>query len=150
MQRINQSGGITASFRYDAKGRRKSKTVNGTTTTYLYDGLSVIQELNGTTPKANYLPGLSLDEVFARTEGATTSYYLSDALNSTLALSDATGTLQTQYTYEPFGNTTQSGTANDNSFRYTGREEDGTGLYYYRALLQFDDTAVYLRRPDWV
>jgi RHS repeat-associated protein len=56
-----------------------------------------------------------------------------DALGSTLALSDSTGTLQTQYTYEPFGNTTVSGSASGNRFQYTGRENDGTGLYYYRA-----------------
>jgi RHS repeat-associated protein len=27
----------------------------------------------------------------------------------------------------------ESGAANDNAFQYTGRENDGTGLYYYRA-----------------
>jgi len=31
------------------------------------------------------------------------------------------------------GNTTVSGQANANSFQYTGRENDGTGPYYYRA-----------------
>ena len=41
--------------------------------------------------------------------------------------------MQTQYTYEPFGQTTVSGATNTNSFQYTGRENDGTGLYYYRA-----------------
>lgn len=38
-----------------------------------------------------------------------------------------------QYTYEPFGFTTQTGTASTNSYKFTGREDDGTGLYYYRA-----------------
>lgn len=56
-----------------------------------------------------------------------------DALGSTVALGDGTGTLQTQYTYEPFGFTTQTGTASTNSYKFTGREDDGTGLYYYRA-----------------
>lgn len=93
----------------------------------------MIQELTGTTPQANLLPGLNLDEVFARTEGGNTRYYLTDALNSTLALTDAAGNLTTQYTFEPFGNTTQTGAANSNSYQYTGRENDGTGLMYYRA-----------------
>jgi RHS repeat-associated protein len=39
----------------------------------------------------------------------------------------------TSYTYEPFGQTTLIGAATANSFEYTGRENDGTGLYYYRA-----------------
>jgi RHS repeat-associated protein len=47
-------------------------------------------------------------------------------------LTDSTGTVQTQYTYEPFGKTSTSGSSNGNSSQYTGRENDGTGLYYYR------------------
>ena len=50
-----------------------------------------------------------------------------------MALTDSTGTVQTQYTYGPFGTTTASGVASTNPFQYTGRENDGTGLYYYRA-----------------
>jgi hypothetical protein len=38
--------------------------------------------------------------------------------------------VQTQYTYEPFGGTTTSGQANANASQYTGRENDGTELYY--------------------
>jgi RHS repeat-associated protein len=41
--------------------------------------------------------------------------------------------VQTEYTYESFGRSTVTGAINSNSYRYTGREDDGTGLYYYRA-----------------
>jgi len=50
-----------------------------------------------------------------------------------LALTDDAGAVQTSYTYEPFGTTTLTGQANGNPLQYTGRENDGTGLYYYRA-----------------
>lgn len=43
------------------------------------------------------------------------------------------GATQTSYTYEPFGETTTTGAASDNTYQYTGRENDGTGLYQYRA-----------------
>jgi hypothetical protein len=46
----------------------QSKTINGTTTTFLYDGLNVVQELNGATPVANLLAGLSIDETLLRTD----------------------------------------------------------------------------------
>lgn len=46
---------------------------------------------------------------------------------------DSTGTVQTSYSFEPFGNTTTTGSATTNGFAYTGRELDSTGLYYYRA-----------------
>jgi hypothetical protein len=35
-----------------------------------------------------------------------------DAIGSTVALTDSSGTIQTQYTYEPFGKTTASGAGN--------------------------------------
>jgi len=58
---------------------------------------------------------------------------LADALGSTLALADSLGMVQTQYTFEPFGTTSVSGTPSTNTAQYTGRENDGTGLYYFRA-----------------
>ena len=46
---------------------------------------------------------------------------------------DQTGNVATQYTYEPFGKTTSTGVSSSNSFQYTRRENDATGLYFYRA-----------------
>ncbi|HWV44574.1 MAG TPA: DUF6531 domain-containing protein, partial [Nitrospira sp.] len=124
---------LTASFTYDSFGRRTGKTINGTTTNFLYDGLNPVQEKNGGTVTANLLTGLGIDEFFTRTDGGGVRSLLPDTLGSTVALGDNTGTLQTQYTYEPFGVTTQTGSASTNSYKYTAREDDGTGLYYYRA-----------------
>ena len=36
-------------------------------------------------------------------------------------------------TVPQFGQATATGAASPNLFQYTGRENDGTGLYYYRA-----------------
>jgi RHS repeat-associated protein len=125
--------GFSAGFAYDALGRRTGKTVQGVTTNYLYDGLNPVQEKAGASVTANILTGLGIDEYFTRTDTAGARSVLPDALGSTLALTDSTGTLQTQYTYEPFGNTSVGGATSTNSFQYTARENDGTGLYYYRA-----------------
>jgi RHS repeat-associated protein len=128
------SGGVTASFGYDAFNRRRTKTIAGTKTDFLYDGLNFVQEKDGVTIKANLLTGLRIDEIFRRTQGAVTSDVLPDALGSSVALSDSTKAIITQYTYAPYGTTTQTGAANDNAQKFTGREDDGTtGLYYYRA-----------------
>ncbi len=130
-QLVTISGGASASFQYDPFGRRVSKTIGGTTQ-YLYDGANPVQELSGTTASANLLTG-GVDEYFQRTDLAGARAFLTDALGSTLALTDSTGTVQTSYTFEPFGNTITTGTATTNSFAYTGRELDSTGLYFYRA-----------------
>jgi RHS repeat-associated protein len=42
------------------------------------------------------------------------------------------GVIQATYAYEPYGATQASGTDNGNSQQYTARENDGTGLDYYR------------------
>jgi RHS repeat-associated protein len=126
-------GGSPGTFSYDAVGRRRTRTEGGVTTSYLYDLLDTVQEQVGGSASANYLLGLGIDERFTRTDGSGGAHYLTDALGSTIALADGTGTVQTAYTYEPYGMTTQTGAASANPARYTGREEDGTGLYAYRA-----------------
>jgi len=125
--------GFTASFTYDSFGRRTGRTVNGVVINYVYDGLNPVQEKNGPTVTANLLTGLGIDEFLTRTDGVGVRALLPDALGSTIALGDGTGVLQTQYTYEPFGFVSQTGAASTSSYKYTGREDDGTGLMYYRA-----------------
>ncbi len=48
-------------------------------------------------------------------------------------MTDIGGIVQTDYTYEPFGKTAGTGASNTNPYQYTRRENNGTGLYYYRA-----------------
>jgi RHS repeat-associated protein len=122
-----------ASFQYDPFGRRTAKTISGVTTNFLYDGLNPVQELSGGTPTANLLGGLTVDEHFLRTDSSGPANFLTDPLGSTIALADPTGTIQTQYTYEPFGNATTTGATSTNPYQFTGRENDGTGLYFNRA-----------------
>jgi RHS repeat-associated protein len=124
--------GLSISFGYDGMGRRTSRTSGGTTAGYLYDGLNPVQELTGSTPVANLLTG-GVDETFSRTTSAASRSLLTDGLGSTVALADATGGLPAEYTYEPFGATTVTGDDAGNRYRFTGREDDGTGLYHYRS-----------------
>ena len=126
------SGSLSATFLYDSFGRRVRRSVGGVATDYLYDGHNAVQELSGTTPVANMLTG-GTDEVFARTDSAGRRAVLADGLGSTLALADDAGALRTQYTYDPFGATAPAGDGSANASQFTGRENDGTGLYYYRA-----------------
>jgi RHS repeat-associated protein len=86
------------------------------------------------------ITGPGIDDYLSRittTTGATptttTRNYLTDFLGSTTALADDAGAIKTTYGYEPYGEATVSGEATVNSFQYTGRENDGTGLMYYRA-----------------
>ena len=129
------SGGANGSFVYDALGRRAGKSINGMTTQFVYDGLNPVQELDGSGPPnvtANLLTGLGVDEYFTRTNSNGAMSFLTDALGSAIALADSTGSIGTSYTYEPFGNVAVNG-SNSNPYQFTGREDDDTGLYFYRA-----------------
>ena len=123
---------LTASFKYDALGRRIEKTINGVATQYVYDGWDIIQEIQGGLA-TNYIRTLNIDEPLMRIMAdGTIRHYKTDALGSVVGLADDTGALKTTYAYDPFGRVIISGESSDNPFQYTGRENDGTGLYYYR------------------
>jgi RHS repeat-associated protein len=136
LTQIKHGATITATFSYDALGRRISKTENGTANHYLYDGLNPVEEWNGNTVNP-ILTGLGLDERYARNDTDGRMYYLTDGLGSTRALTDTTGTIQNRYDYDPYGNGTQTptvpSTVFSNPYQYTGREHDQSGLYYNRA-----------------
>jgi RHS repeat-associated protein len=125
------NGALFATFTYDALGRRVSKTINSSTTQYLYDGNDIVAEIQNGVITATYLRSLNIDEPFLRSS-AIAEYYHTDALGSVLTLTDQNGSVQTTYSYDPFGNTTTSGLST-NPFQYTGRENESTGLYHYRA-----------------
>ena len=117
---VGISGGTTASFNYDALGRRTSKVINSVGSSFLYDGNDIASEIGGGAVGASYLSSLNIDEPFIRQTSTGNEYYHTDALGSSLSLSNAQGSSATIYTYEPFGTTSVTGTSS-NSFHYTGR-----------------------------
>jgi RHS repeat-associated protein len=83
------------------------------------------------------LTGLGIDEYFQWTDSSGSSDLLTDALGSTLELTDSTGTMQTTYSYDPFGATSINYFQSSNPFQFTGCENDWPNLYpelyFYRA-----------------
>ena len=127
------SGVVSAAFSYDALGRRLAKTVSGVTLQFVYDGLNPVQERSNGGVVANLISGPGIDEFYRRSDAGGARDFVTDALGSALAVADTSGVVRTSYKYEPYGAVTASGDASANSYQYTGRENDGTGLYYYRA-----------------
>jgi len=131
-QLASLTGPMGGSFVYDAFGRRQRKTIDGTITDFVYDGLNPVRQAVGAAT-VDLLTGLRIDEYLTRTDASGARDLLAGALGSTVSLSDSSGTIQTEYSYEPFGAVSASGSTSTNELRYTGREDDGTGLNYYRA-----------------
>jgi RHS repeat-associated protein len=125
----NQLATVNAvSVQYDALGRR---TKNPQGKSFLFDAVNTVQELSGVSATANLVEA-GVDEIFTRSDSSGLTY-LPDALGSTIGLVNTSGNIVTSYTYDPFGGTTSAGASSVNIFQYTGRENDGNGLYYYRA-----------------
>lgn len=119
---------LAAAFAYDAFDRRTQKAIDADATEYLYDGVDVTQEQRGA-ETVNQLRSLYVDDLLAY---GNNEYPLADALGSALSTTAANGSIGTEFTYAPYGQTQQVG-ADASSFQFTGRENDGTGFYYYRA-----------------
>ncbi len=127
------TGGTKASFSYSPFGQRVSRILSGTTTELLYDGPNVVQEIQSGKVTANLLTGLMPSNVFTRTTSKATENLLTDRLGSTIALANSSGSVETTYTYDPFGATTKEGATSESTMQYAGQENDGDGLYYDRA-----------------
>jgi RHS repeat-associated protein len=131
----------TVTFKYDPFGRRIQKSGPLGTTNYLYDGITLTEEIDSAgNIIARYAEGRSVDEPLAELRSGSTSFYEQDGLGSVASLSSGAGALTGTYTYDSFGNLTASTGSVTNPFRYTGREFDSeTGIYEYRARY-FDPT----------
>ena len=156
LSQIAQTGATTAntlnaSFTYDAFGRRiQSSIATGgnpaQTVQYLYEGQQALGEIRNGQLSHRLLTGLSLDETIARIaiassgqkDAANSRVFMTDVLNSVIAqLSDdnaTAGGIQNSYGYSPYGEAVTVGPdAAKNPVQYTSRENDGTGLMFYRA-----------------
>ena len=120
----------TASYTYNGDGLRMSKTVDGTTTRHIWDGTNIAGDVtNGTVTK--YIRGIQL--ISSKT-GSNESFYTYNAHGDVVQLTNGSGNITKQYSYDAFG-VEQNRDANDtNPFRYCGEYFDGeTENVYLRA-----------------
>ena len=137
-----RSGTNTMSVSYDAQNRVVSRTVNGVTTTYAYDGWNLIEDYDASGNElARYIHGPQSDELLAKISPTGALYYLQDGNQNVTTITDSTGAVQERYTYDVYGAVTiTDGSGNSlsvsgvgNRFMFTGREFLApVGLYDYR------------------
>ncbi len=136
-----QTATYAVDYSYDALGRRSEENMGGLAwQCYVYDGLNVVAtttDCSSGLGVSSFLLGTGLDELFMDSGNGGESY-LRDALNSTLALTSSSAGITGQVSYDPYGNTTSSGSASS-LFEFAGRESDtalvpypGGALYYMR------------------
>ena len=127
--------GNTAAYAFDAQGRRKSRTVNGTTTISVTDADNrEVLEYNGGTGTLLrwYAYGLGPNAVLNQMNiaGGTRETVLLNLQGSIIASFASSSGALTRFDYQPYGNSAAAATP----FGYTGQRFDQeSGLYYYRA-----------------
>lgn len=128
MTRYQDASG-TSSYTYKPDGLRLSKTVNGATTTHVWEGNQISLELDGSGAVTNrYLRGLGL------IKSDNNGWYLFNGHGDVVQLADGTGAVTKEYAYDAFGNEKNINPSDTNPFRYTGEYFDKeSGSVYLRA-----------------
>ena len=129
----------TASYTYDEQGVRSSKTVNGVTTTFSYNGSLLMSQVQGSgTSQVKQLFSYDANgDVVSVNYNGTEYFYLRNGQNDIVGLMDGSGNRVVEYTYDAWGKlisttgTLATSLGADNPFRYRGYYYDTeTGLYY--------------------
>jgi RHS repeat-associated protein len=129
----------TEAFAYDPMDYRigRSSSLLGSRD-YFLEGEHLESVYQSDVLEAKYFRGSSTDELVAAwmkdADGKLNPFlFHHDQVNSVSAVSGHNGTTLQSTTYSAFGSTRATTGTSPNWLKYTGREDDGTGLYYYRA-----------------
>ena len=126
-------GGTTSTFVYDGEGGRLKKIVGTTTTRYI----SKLYECDttGSTTSCSRFVWADQTRLATVADSGTIHYWHGDHLGSSSVITDSTGAKVQALTYYPYGATRTNvpGTPVNVPYKYTGKELDPTGLYYYEA-----------------
>jgi RHS repeat-associated protein len=143
-ERLTQAlkGGAIVDFLYDGRNRCVKRTINGSQRFLYYDKWNLIDETSSANAQLNrYVHGAMIDEILTNVSPTNTIYYHHDALGSVIHLTDNTGSVVENYSYDIFGaptiingsGTIIPATAFGNRFMFTGREYiQEMELYDYR------------------
>ena len=134
---------------YDGDGKRISKTENGVTTNYYYEGGLLLYttdeadnrtSLNITGTESNVIAGVRYDD------GESVYFYGKDIKGSTSCITDANGNVVVSYIYDDWGQTIINGdTSFYNQICYTGGVYDElTKLYYLNARYYNPETGSFM------
>ena len=132
MIRVDLPGGGFATFKYDVKGRRTEKNVNGIVTKYLYTRNSLLGEYDASgNLQRNYFYGVGDVNPSILTESGQIYFYLKDHLDTPQKVVDEVGNVGWSADYESFGKAVVTVSIIINNFRFAGQYFDtSTGLHY--------------------
>jgi RHS repeat-associated protein len=149
---------IIADFTYDAFGRRVTKDINDSSqfngeVEYYYDGWRVIEERHKDSTQ-QFVYGNRIDEPLTMDVDINNDsfideryYYHEDGKGYIIALTDESGNLVEELSYDAYGVPSIDESSIDNPYMFAARRyEPETGLYYYRARFYDAERGRFLQR----
>ena len=149
-RRLASFGNI--SYTYNEDGIRTKKIIGNKTTEFYLDGSNIIRQSDGTDTlyffydRDDNLTGFEYDgDVY---------FYVKNMQGDVVAISDDSGNVVAEYTYDPWGKVlsvtgTNSALGNLNPFRYRGYYYDtDTNLYYLQSRYYDPETGTFLNSDD--
>ena len=128
------NGSESVTYTYDAFGMRRSKTVGGSKTEYVYERGKLLREIRGS-EKIDYLYGE--EGIIGIKVGGEKYLYRKNVFGDVTEIYNEAGTLVGKYSYSAFGECEieqdEGGIAEKNAIRYRGYYYDEeTGFYYLK------------------
>jgi RHS repeat-associated protein len=140
------------SYTYDGDGNRVEKSNGSSGTLYWYGGPGILLETDLTgSPQSEYLffGGQRVARRDVSGIGSPVYYYFGNQIHSTALITDASGNIQDDADYYPWGGTVQFSSGVSNHYWFTGKERDPeTGLDYFGARYYGNSMGRFLT-PDW-
>jgi RHS repeat-associated protein len=153
------SSGIPYTYYYDGDGKRVQKCdANSNSCTSTTPGMLYWRGANGEVFDESSRTGTMQEEYvyfngerIARQDLATNDvhYYFSDHLGSASVITDSSGNVEEQTDYFPYGGIAYSSGADENRYKFTGKERDTeSGLDNFGARYYASTTGRFMT-PDW-
>lgn len=147
MIRVDFPGGGYATYKYDIRGGRIEKSIDGVATRYLYDGNTPLAEYDGSgSLKRNYFYGTGDANPSILVDSGQIYFYVKDHLDTPKKVVDESGDINWSAEYKSFGEVSVSVNTVTNNFRFPGQYWDSeTGLHYNWHRYYDTGTGRYLR-----
>ena len=139
-------------YRYDYAGNRIAKVTELGSTYYLVDTNGALSQVLAEYDENGSLTTLYTrgDELISQERNGVKLYYLYDGFDSVRMLTDEGGSVTDTYTFDAFGNLTDSTGDTENSYFYRGEQFDTfTGLYYLRARYMNPSTGTFITMDEY-
>ena len=140
------TSGTTTNFTY--AGTRNEERTSAGATSFLNGSLGITRETTGGV-STSFIRDAGGALIGMRTSTGASYYYTSDALGSTILLTDNAQAAAATYTYDSWGNTTTTGTqAATNPWQYAGGYKDTTTGYTKFGARYYNPAVGRFTQPD--